>query len=44
MPTVTFNHELLRRLQLNANVVHNPDVWADKLELPRIIFLNKTIT
>lgn len=33
MPTVTFNHELLRRLQLNANVVHNPDVWADKLEL-----------
>ena len=33
MPTVTFNHELIRRLQLNVNVVHDPEEWSEKLEL-----------
>tara|TARA_B100001750_G_scaffold247986_1_gene276054 strand:+ start:2137 stop:3897 length:1761 start_codon:yes stop_codon:yes gene_type:complete len=33
MPTVTFNHELLRRLQLSANIAHDSQEWAEKLEL-----------
>ena len=33
MPTVTFNHDLLRRIQLNANIVHDSEAWGDRLGL-----------
>ena len=33
MPTVTFNHDLLRRIQLNANIIHDPDAWEERLGL-----------
>ena len=33
MPTVTFKHEVLGRLQLSHEVRHDPEVWVEKLGL-----------
>ena len=33
MPTVTFSHEVIRRLQLNADITYFPKDWEDRLGL-----------
>jgi phenylalanyl-tRNA synthetase beta chain len=33
MPTVTFKHEVLKRVQLNYEMNHDPQAWLDRLSL-----------
>ena len=32
MPTVTFEHQNLHIIQLNANITHDPALWEEKLD------------